>query len=310
MSNYGIVVNNENKIREWINSGLSAYRIAKELKCSKSSVLVFMKKNNIISLHKSKCNSNNLLKDKKDEVIQLYLAGKSQHEIARILGFSQPNIGNLLKKENIKLHEWKYFVDESFFNNIDSEEKAYILGWLYSDCSVDNSGKFRIQILATDGYILEWIKKQLLYDGPIFDIPARNNSRPQKALIINRKSITDKLINYGCNTNKSNILQFPTFDKIPQELFHHFLRGHFDKKFNVNITSSVPFCKGLQKYCNDLNIQSSLYFHKNVGKLFFNKSAKIDFLNHIYKDSSICLERKRAKYIQFLEKVYPNTEVS
>lgn len=80
--------------------------------------------------------TNNLLKEFKDEIISLHLnENKNIVEIKEILGFKydQP-IYNLLKRLGIfrksvchyeKVR--KYHVNENFFDNIDTQEKAYIL---------------------------------------------------------------------------------------------------------------------------------------------------------------------------------------
>jgi hypothetical protein len=41
----------------------------------------------------------------------------------------------------------KYTIDETFLDIIDSEEKAYFLGWMYSDgCNAHNKGIFLISL--------------------------------------------------------------------------------------------------------------------------------------------------------------------
>lgn len=308
--NYGICSENHSKIVELAALGCSGYKIAKILGCSKCSVLRYIHLKNISLKTKSKRDDDNLLKDKKETILKLYHQNVSQCEIAKIVGHSQPCVSKFLQSFGLRAKEWKYSVDESYFDKIDSEEKAYILGWFYSDGSVDEAGKMRIQILQTDSYILEWIKGQLKFDGELYQIPARNTSKPQTAICINRKNLADKLITLGCIPNKANVLQMPTFEQVPKEFFHHFLRGYFDGDGSIStdlrvvaVTSSPVFCESLARFLVTLGIESNTYVRKNSKMVFFTKnSEKLKFLNYIYKDATVFLKRKHEKYLQMLEK--------
>jgi len=298
-------------IIELFNNNKSCYAISKILKISKSTIIRRAKKLGLNTNDKQKTDKNNLLKNKNDMILELHGKGKKQSEIAKILGHSISSISRYFKKHNIDNNIWKYNVNELYFDKIDSEEKAYILGWFYSDGTVNKDGKMRIQILETDSYILEWIKNEMEYTGPLYKIPSRGNSKPQCCLCINRKKLADKLINLGCVPNKSNILKLPGFETVPENLFHHFLRGYFDgdgsisaNLRSVNITSSVVFCEDLQKYFQNKNIESKLYLRNNSGMLYFTKKEfQKKFLDFIYQDAKIFLERKRNKYLEFLKTV-------
>ena len=66
----------------------------------------------------------------------------------------------------------KYVFDKTFFQEIDTEEKAYILGFIYADgniSNIENDKHYRIRILLkkSDSNILEKIKTAIKYTGPI-----------------------------------------------------------------------------------------------------------------------------------------------
>ena len=54
----------------------------------------------------------------------------------------------------------RYNLDEEYFDNINSQNKAYILGFLYADGS-NNPKKHTVSISLQeeDRYILEWMRK-------------------------------------------------------------------------------------------------------------------------------------------------------
>ena len=59
-----------------------------------------------------------------------------------------------------------YTLDEKYFDKIDSQNKAYILGFIYADGSI-NKGCLNITLSNKDVEILEFIKDELKYSGKI-----------------------------------------------------------------------------------------------------------------------------------------------
>ena len=74
------------------------------------------------------------------QIVTDYTSGKSIEELARKYGCNSEAIRYRLIKNNISRRApstyRKNFVDRDFFNAIDSEEKAWILGFIASDGSV------------------------------------------------------------------------------------------------------------------------------------------------------------------------------
>ena len=125
-------------------------------------------------------------------------------------------------------------------------------------------------------------------------------------LDINSRILCDKLRSYGLSNNKSlsmgNIIKH-----IPDDLKHHFLRGYFDgdghitygrqyksgKKYSVQIIGTEEFLKtSYGTYCETNN---KLYKYKTCNMYCWSISKKslIDnFINYLYKDSTIFLDRK------------------
>lgn len=312
---YGRLERQESKIIQLLNQGKSAYFIAKEMECAKTSILAFMRKRDIKSNFKPKNDKNNLLKNKVELVTKLHLDGKSNTEIAVITGHSSGGMNRFINSLGLPPHPQNiYNVNESFFDKIDNEIKAYILGMFYSDGCVDNIGKMRIQLQERDRYILERIKLEMGYTGPLYEIPIPKNnpynSGKQVCLCINRKVLSDKLINLGCSPNKSLVLSFPTKEQVPENVLKYFIRGFFDgdggitKRFCISLTSTDIFNIKLQKILVNLGIYSKYYYRrkgKNTCSLQINRLKDIkSFLDWIYEDSNIHLERKYNKYLEFL----------
>ena len=309
-------IDNDKDIYSMIIKGMSAYAISKNTKYSKSTILRFMHRENIL-LHKSKRDDNNLLKDKKDKVIELHEQGLSQNQIAEIVGHSSSSICKLIQKLNLQPREWKYKVNESFFSNLEHQDQAYVLGWFFSDGCVSNEGKCRIQIQEEDRKILEKIKDVIGYNGPLYEIPPPKkfpHRKPQVCLCINRQSIAKDLIDYGCVPSKSLILKYP---QIPKNLESHFIRGVFDgdgsisikkeKYLNTSITSSTIFNNSLKELLKKHNILSNTYHKKkkiNTSTLMMTSTNEaIKFCNFIYDGSILRMKRKYDIYQSFINGV-------
>ena len=77
------------------------------------------------------------------DVVSLYMDEKwATTKIAKKYGVWSNAINGLLRRRGIKIRERGeahriYPINENFFNNIDSEEKAYTLGLFYADGSVN-----------------------------------------------------------------------------------------------------------------------------------------------------------------------------
>jgi DNA-binding transcriptional regulator WhiA len=208
---------------------------------------------------------------------------------------------------------FKYKMDESYFDEVDSAEKAYVLGWFYSDGNVTEQGRFRIELAETDGYILKWIKKQLKYTGPLYNKPARNGSKPQVSLCINRKRVADKLIALGCSPRKAHIVEFPTEEIVPRQFLSHFLRGMFDgdgsvgwresrknKLQSLNYTGSKPFITALGDFLTSLGVNHKIYDRPDKDSLclfVMHRPSMAKLIDFLYRDSEHipCLKRKQEK---------------
>ena len=74
-----------------------------------------------------------------------YKEGLSQIDISKIMQVSPSLISKIMKENNIKIRTdreqaLKYKCNEMFFNKIDTEAKAYVLGFFFADgCNHDLS---------------------------------------------------------------------------------------------------------------------------------------------------------------------------
>lgn len=117
----------------------------------------------------------------------------------------------------------KYTVNENYFKEIDSPEKAYILGFLYADGCTSNNTISIVQVEENKDIIYKI--RDILGNIPI-NQSKQTNGKIKYSIYIYRKNMVNDLINLGCIPNKSLTLTFPDF--INDELLPHFIRGYFD----------------------------------------------------------------------------------
>lgn len=117
------------------------------------------------------------------------------------------------------------YIINNYFEFIDSEDKAYWLGFIYADGCVTKDHKQLIINLAPKDYNhLEKFKQCI--QGK-YQIRFKDNNR-YVSYCVSCKQFIEYLINDGCIPHKSLILQFPNTNILPIEYRRHFIRGYFD----------------------------------------------------------------------------------
>lgn len=268
-------------------------------------------------------------KSMESSICELYTQNHTMSSISAKFLISTATVYNVLKRNNVKTRPHscnrKYNLDESYFEKVDSEEKAYFLGFLFADGHICKDGySFSIHIHEQDVEILEKFKKMLQYGGPIRKIPGYNygkyNCGDSVVLHITSKKIINDLNCLGIVNNKTTKPRIP---QIPKYLFRHFLRGVNDgdgniftkQKANKRITSSITILlhelifdyitSSISEDLNCFTFSQKTHPLTNYIKIFnINGNKKVyQFLNYIYNNnqSKMHLTRKHAKYLEILQ---------
>ena len=196
------------------------------------------------------------------------------------------------------------------FEKIDTEEKAYWLGFLYADgCVSFSESKVELSLAEKD---LHHIEKFKAFMGVNNKICYREKSKAYRISFRSEKCKND-LIDKGCTPRKSLTLNFPTEQQVPTYLIKHFIRGYFDGDgwftntdscFQVGIIGTQNFLQGFLDTVNNINIQNKIFnVHRENGAKRYIFGARQDvtnFLNWIYKDAAVYLDRKYEAYQDFI----------
>jgi len=208
-----------------------------------------------------------------------------------------------------------YTLNEKYFDEIDTDNKAYLLGFIYADGCISNN-RLEISLSNKDKKILEFIKDELEYNGPISEYNIKNNK-------YNRLTICSKKLSY--TLVKKGILENKTYTSKTLPFFNNrfspFLLGFFDgdgsiyKSFNKskNITEygicfacnqsilleikeliidyNISSCEIRKRYNNDISCMLEIRGNINIEKMY----------NFLYNNKTTCyLERKNNLFVEFI----------
>ena len=212
---------------------------------------------------------------------------------------------------------YKYSLNENFFQEINTEEKAYWLGFLMADgCILDQpqrSKRLTIALKKDDISILHKLNSSLESNSKVHECKIKTGKFKDVEyckLSISNEKLCQDLISLGCTPRKSLTLKFPD---IKDELIHHFIRGYFDgdgsvftsnekhhrskkiiKIIYVDFTGNKEF---LESMFNKTNIGTIKCIKKTASQAYNyrvkrNPRCKL-FYEYLYKDANIYLERKK-----------------
>lgn len=162
-----------------------------------------------------------------------YLAGDSMEEAAKKQGFTHHTCGAALTEAGIKRRTQsesvrQRAVDEDFFANIDTEEKAYWLGFLLADGNVYARTVF-LGLKSSDRYHVVAFGKALKSDAKVVDKQNDGGYGNQTSMLsyirINSVKLVADLAKLGIVPRKSLIVR-PW--EGPEHLMRHYWRGVID----------------------------------------------------------------------------------
>jgi deoxyuridine 5'-triphosphate nucleotidohydrolase len=186
-------------------------------------------------------------------------------------------------------------LDDRLFDDIDSEAKAYLLGWIASDGSITR-GRVVIAIHTNDTHTLSRLRDIVSKEIPI----KRKKNRSIAYFEINSSRIQEKVCQ-ALNIEpgkKDRTVGFPRLKS--DELTWAFIRGYFDGDGSISTpgtgriacsiaSQSNKLRNGVKEFCQ---VKCSDY----GDKLEWHSNNALDFLHKIYQGANYYLPRKRELY--------------
>lgn len=232
--------------------------------------------------------------------------------------------GTIFLLNSVYLHSMKptYSIDEKYFEDINDEEKSYFLGLIFADGYVhEKRGYMSLSLQETDVDILVKLKKSIQTNKPLqYVIRKDKNTKNQYRLLITRKKMIGDLINLGVRQNKSLTCTPEKIVDLNCGLIKHFIRGYFDGdgsityynvRNTINSTINIVCTKEYYDFFSK-HIFEKIGVKSTLSKRFADNKNCFDlricgnrnvlsFLEYIYSDSSIFLNRKYEKFGSFKE---------
>jgi len=310
----------ENDIKmmiELYKEGLSQQQVADKIGCSKGYVEKVLRINNIEGRCKAyyskqfdDMTENEIIKD-------YYENNMSIRNLAKKYDCSTAPIVSMFKRRKLSFRDpssYKtYSINSHYFDEIDTEKKAYMLGFLYADganCSHKGHYVVSLTLQARDEHILKEFLKEIGSDSPITDFIKKETGVVYKRIQICNKRIIEMLEKYGVVPRKSLITTYPYW--LRDDLTRHFLRGLFDgdgsiqSQFGyINFSGSNSLMTSVKEILEE-KFNAHVREYNQTGKhpcfkqLFCSKKQDMaNILYWLYEDSNIYLNRKYEQYITF-----------
>lgn len=198
------------------------------------------------------------------------------------------------------------------FKIIDSEEKAYWLGFIYADGYISNEGFiFELGLQAKDvAHLHKFNRFMECNDNNVKYHPKITLDKVYDGYRWNIKNekLWNNLKTHGCVPNKSLILEFPDISIFSDySLIKHFIRGYWDgdgcisftnKTKIVSVLGTNMFLSEMKNYVPTLKDKNVL-LHKNETYVIQTTHKKAyETLKFLYQDATIYLDRKYEKFLE------------
>jgi intein-encoded DNA endonuclease-like protein len=313
-------ISNENHaiICKKYKDGINTPQLAKEYFVNATTIRSILIKNGVVV--RSRPESNRKIKKFREEITNLYKAGKSSVKIAKKFEVNSTTILRELKSSSTDIKKSgdyrTYYCNFDFFEKMDCEEKAYWVGFIAADGAVvvrQNQSSLTISLSSKDRNHLEKFKKSIESEHKIRDY--KTNGFDVSSISISNRKLVKDLKQYNIIQNKSLVYSMP--ENVPDDLLNHFIRGYMDgdgyvvnwkRKNRNNIKElKVGFC-GTTEFLEDLKSCINTNLDLTVGCIYKTSNSPIFCLeytgvktsllikDYLYNNASKFMQRKLDKF--------------
>lgn len=251
-------------------------------------------------------------KAQQTEMIDAYLRGASAKESAARVGYSEPTCYAVLRSHGIPVRSLSeatriHTVDINFFDTIDSEEKAYWLGFITADGSIHSKNhSLAITLQSKDKAHLRKFAASLQSNHPIHAV--RQGLRNHSRLVIGSIHLANSLARLGVTPNK--VFTVTPCAAVPRDLRRHYWHGVFDGDGSIHNLKRMPWqapAWGLKLVGNKFMVEGFALFCREFTmskaqvrpqlRSFHIKYSGVDLIQNIvrtlYEDATVYLDRTK-----------------
>lgn len=255
------------------------------------------------------------------DAVLRYEAGEEVPEIAKSMGVTSVNINAFFRRIGLHRRNSRTYFNESYFKEIDSEDKAYFLGFILADGCIYNN-RVCLGISDTDVGILERFKAFLDTDKKIYKSSCTGISG-KVTNICRIELISDKMVDdlakLSILPNKTLHCKYPS-DMIGSTYERDFIRGIWDgdgtisqylskrgddgaihNKYHASVCGTLDICESLRE-----RLRPILEVEGYISKRFDTENCCYTLsysggkcvgklMKYLYEESSVSLDRKYDK---------------
>lgn len=260
-------------------------------------------------------------------IIEEYLNGSSLAALSRKYNISAYRIKSLLQKNNIAIrsrneqnkyspqNQRKYYINDNYFDKIDCEDKAYLLGFLAADGTIQPDGSVKIALSSIDKELLIKIQTVLETNYPIRDSITKDGFTVS-TFVFRSSKIREQLAKYNIIKNKTYTYSFP--EALSEKYIPSFIKGYWDGDGTVCMSGGYPrtsLCSHQKDFLEDVinkletlyNIPKVKVYQKkgsNTWYFQYSKESSRKLYELFYSNPSyLFLERKYSKFVELFGEI-------
>ena len=256
--------------------------------------------------------SKKFTKEDIKEIIEMHTSKNKISEISKKYKCYPQVIQNLLKKEIGYIPERVKTKNIRYFQSIDSNLKAYFLGFIAADGAIVKN-ELTISIHRKDIQILEKLKNELQSPNKIISLKKENTDMVRFS--VGNKFLKMDLENIGITERKTFTLQ-DIIKNIPKNFRKSFILGYFDgdgsftfkgRKGLMDIRGTQSLLRG---FSEELKIpQENIKQYDSTFCIRIWKQSEIKrVFELLYFNQSFFLHRKYSKFKDYIKTIYGQEE--
>jgi hypothetical protein len=248
---------------------------------------------------------NSLTPQQKQQIIELFNNGWECRNIPNQLGVTGRSVARVLNEAGINTKRRnRYTLNENYFDVIDSQEKAYLLGLIAADGCVTKSNYVAFE--SIDKELTDLLCKELQYSGKIRIVKPENYA-PHYRINFSSRKISSALFSYGVIPGRtfSGVYYFPA-----SKYLASYILGYFDgdgcayvnqgrSGGLVCIVGSFEFTCELTKRLV-MGVVEEHHLKKVYYWRIYSRKNIENFYNFLYQHPNLGLQRKKTKIEQIL----------
>ena len=151
---------------------------------------------------------NNFTNEQMKDILELYNSGNSIYAISKLYNVTHKVINRIIIENNLIKRDGrkKHFYNQTIFNNIDSPEKAYWLGFILADGYINEKKAFmRIKLQECDKNHLDKFVKFIDGDKGMIKYETHNITYNKQYYVeVNGREFIKSLNNHNIRQGKSS----------------------------------------------------------------------------------------------------------